>query len=101
MIGSLGFVPGLTSNYGTIMHVGAASQAHLLGLFQVSAVHNVVHLVFGTAGLLAAHRLVLSASTSSWEEARHGALGGLPRRWHSATPAGERAPQKVASPEWG
>lgn len=60
MIGALGFVPGLTSNYGTIMRVGADSQAHLLGLFQVSAVHNVVHLVFGAAGLLAARRLVWS-----------------------------------------
>ncbi|NLU63737.1 DUF4383 domain-containing protein [Rhodococcus sp. HNM0563] len=60
IIGVLGFVPGLTSNYGTILHVGADSQAHLLGFFQVSVVHNVVHLTFGGAGVLAARRLVWS-----------------------------------------
>jgi hypothetical protein len=60
IIGVLGFVPGLTSNYSTIVQMGSDSHAHLLGLFQVSAVHNTVHLAFGAVGVVAAHRLVWS-----------------------------------------
>ncbi|WP_347108542.1 DUF4383 domain-containing protein [Paenarthrobacter sp. S56] len=51
-VGVLGFIPGITSNYDTMQFAGHSSGAMLLGLFQVSALHNIVHLLFGVAGLL-------------------------------------------------
>jgi Domain of unknown function (DUF4383) len=54
LVGVLGFVPGITSNYGSLAMAGPGSGALLLGLFQVSALHNAVHLAFGAAGLLLA-----------------------------------------------
>src|SRR5690625_4974402 len=52
LVGILGFVPGITQNLDTIMFAGHHSEAALLGLFQVSVLHNVVHLLFGVVGLL-------------------------------------------------
>jgi hypothetical protein len=52
LVGILGFVPGITSNYESLQFAGHHSEAMLLGLFQVSALHNIVHLLFGAAGLL-------------------------------------------------
>jgi hypothetical protein len=49
-----GFIPGLTTNAGDIALYGHESPALLLGLFQVSILHNIIHLVFGAAGLLMA-----------------------------------------------
>lgn len=54
LVGVLGFVPGITSNYDQLGFAGHNSEAMLLGLFQVSALHNIVHLLFGAAGLLLA-----------------------------------------------
>lgn len=51
VVGVLGFVPGITSNVGSITFAGQESEAMLLGVFQVSILHNVVHLLFGVAGL--------------------------------------------------
>ncbi|MBM0236275.1 DUF4383 domain-containing protein [Micromonospora sp. ATA32] len=51
LVGVLGFIPGITSNYDTMMFAGHDSEAKLLGLFQVSVLHNLVHLGFGVAGL--------------------------------------------------
>ncbi|OUM44929.1 DUF4383 domain-containing protein [Arthrobacter sedimenti] len=51
LVGILGFVPGITSNYNTMMFAGHQSEAMLLGIFQVSILHNIVHLLFGIAGL--------------------------------------------------
>lgn len=62
LIGVLGFVPGITSNYGEMMLAGHESEARLLGLFQVSVLHNLVHLGFGVAGLALA-RTVVGART--------------------------------------
>jgi len=52
-VGILGFIPGITTNYSDLSFAGSDSGAKLLGLFQVSILHNVVHLLFGVAGLLA------------------------------------------------
>lgn len=57
VIGVLGFVPGITSNVGDLAWAGHDSGARLLGLFQVSVLHNVVHLAFGVAGLLLARTI--------------------------------------------
>ncbi|MDQ3757888.1 MAG: DUF4383 domain-containing protein [Actinomycetota bacterium] len=54
LVGILGFVPGVTSNFGDISFAGHESEAKLLGIFQVSILHNIVHLLFGVAGLAAA-----------------------------------------------
>ncbi|PWU51608.1 DUF4383 domain-containing protein [Micromonospora globispora] len=62
LIGILGFIPGITSNYDTMSFAGHNSDAKLLGLFQVSVLHNIVHLAFGVAGL-ALSRTVSGART--------------------------------------
>lgn len=52
LVGVLGFIPGITSNYETLSFAGHTSEALLLGIFQVSVLHNIVHLLFGVAGIL-------------------------------------------------
>lgn len=54
LVGILGFIPGITSNYDSLGAAGHESGALLLGIFQVSVLHNIVHLLFGVAGLLMA-----------------------------------------------
>jgi hypothetical protein len=51
LVGILGFIPGITSNIYPIDFAGHEGNAKLLGLFEVSILHNVVHLIFGAAGL--------------------------------------------------
>lgn len=54
LVGILGFIPGITTHYGDMSFGGEYSGAKLLGLFQVSILHNIVHLIFGVAGILLA-----------------------------------------------
>ena len=49
LVGLLGFIPGITM--GGLGAYGHTSEALLLGVFQVSILHNIVHLLFGVAGL--------------------------------------------------
>lgn len=49
-VGVLGFVPGITTDYDQLKFAGHDSGAMLLGIFQVSILHNVVHLLFGAVG---------------------------------------------------
>ncbi|WP_350349096.1 DUF4383 domain-containing protein [Agromyces sp. G08B096] len=51
VVGIAGFIPGLTTNIEELQFAGHASGALLLGLFQVSVLHNLVHLLFGIAGV--------------------------------------------------
>ena len=51
LVGVLGVVPGITTDYDSLKGAGHRSHAELLGIFQVSVLHNVVHLLFGVAGL--------------------------------------------------
>ena len=51
LVGILGFIPGATTNYDTMTFAGHESDAMLLGVFKVSVLHNIVHLLFGVAGL--------------------------------------------------
>jgi Domain of unknown function (DUF4383) len=51
LVGVLGFIPGVTTDYGSMTFAGHHSDAHLLGVFQVSILHNIVHLLFGLVGL--------------------------------------------------
>jgi hypothetical protein len=52
VVGIFGFVPGITTNYQSMAFAGHDSEAMLLGYFQVSILHNVVHLLYGIAGLI-------------------------------------------------
>lgn len=52
LVGVLGFIPGVTT--GGLHAAGHESHAELLGLFQVSVLHNVLHLVLGAAGIFLA-----------------------------------------------
>lgn len=54
LVGVLGFIPGITADYSTMTFAGHHSEALLLGIFQVSILHNIVHLLFGVAGVLMA-----------------------------------------------
>jgi hypothetical protein len=65
--GILGFIPGITTNYDDMTFAGNESGAELLGIFQVSILHNIVHLLFGVAGL---------ALARTWEGARAYLFGG-------------------------
>ncbi len=51
LVGILGFIPGITSSYSELSFAGHESGAKLLGLFQVSVLHNLVHMLFGVVGL--------------------------------------------------
>jgi hypothetical protein len=52
LVGVAGFIPGITSHFMDMGFAGRGSSAKLVGLFQVSVLHNIVHLLFGVAGLL-------------------------------------------------
>lgn len=52
LVGVLGFIPGVTTDYDQMTFAGHDSTAKLLGVFMVSVLHNIVHLLFGIAGLV-------------------------------------------------
>ncbi|MEO9328180.1 DUF4383 domain-containing protein [Gordonia aurantiaca] len=54
LVGVLGFIPGITTDYDSLTFAGHHSDAALLGIFEVSVLHNIVHLLFGVAGILLA-----------------------------------------------
>jgi hypothetical protein len=51
LVGILGFIPGITHGIYPIEWIGHDGNDKLLGIFKVSVLHNVVHLLFGIAGL--------------------------------------------------
>ena len=53
----LGFIPGITTNYDELKFAGDDSRAELLGIFQVSILHNIVHGLFGIVGLFLARTI--------------------------------------------
>jgi hypothetical protein len=67
LVGVLGFIPGVTTGYGGMELAGHQSHAKLIGIFEVSILHNVVHLLFGVAGLVLAR---------TWAGARSYLVGG-------------------------
>ncbi|THV24426.1 DUF4383 domain-containing protein [Glycomyces paridis] len=54
LVGVAGFIPGVTTGFDSMTFAGHHSEALLLGVFEVSVLHNVVHLLFGAVGLLMA-----------------------------------------------
>ncbi|MFI7439972.1 DUF4383 domain-containing protein [Nonomuraea indica] len=67
LVGVLGFIPGVTTGFGDMSFAGHNSDAMLLGVFQVSILHNIVHLLFGVAGIVMAR---------TWSGARAYLVGG-------------------------
>ena len=57
LVGVLGFIPGITTDYDMLSFAGHHSGAKLLGIFGISALHNLVHAAFGVAGLVLARTL--------------------------------------------
>ena len=66
LVGIAGFIPGITSDYSDLSFAGHESDAKLLGIFQVSILHNLVHLLFGVVGVVAARRWSTSRSYLIW-----------------------------------
>lgn len=56
LVGIAGFVPGLTTDHDSLQLAGHDSKAQLLGIFQVSVLHNLLHLALGLFGLVMARR---------------------------------------------
>jgi hypothetical protein len=54
LVGILGFIPGITTNLDDITFAGNDSGAELLGIVQVSSLHNIVHGLIGIVGLFLA-----------------------------------------------
>jgi hypothetical protein len=67
LVGILGFIPGITTNYDEMSFAGEDSEAELLGIFQVSVLHNIVHAAFGVVGFLLSR---------TWDGARAFLIGG-------------------------
>ncbi|HEV2886536.1 MAG TPA: DUF4383 domain-containing protein [Jatrophihabitans sp.] len=61
LVGVLGFIPGITTDYDDMSFAGHESMAKLIGVFQVSVLHNIVHLLFGIAGIALARQSARSA----------------------------------------
>ncbi|MFF8606618.1 DUF4383 domain-containing protein [Streptomyces sp. NPDC015346] len=51
LVGVLGFIPGITTDYDSLKFAEHDSHAKLLGIFQVSILHNLVHVLFGVVGM--------------------------------------------------
>ena len=60
VIGILGFIPGVTTDYGLLDWAGPHSGAKLFGVFAVSGLHNVIHLISGVVGFALARTYAAS-----------------------------------------
>ncbi|OLZ58095.1 DUF4383 domain-containing protein [Amycolatopsis keratiniphila] len=54
LAGIAGFIPGITTRIDELPFAGHGSSTMLFGVFAVSVLHNIVHLLSGLAGLLLA-----------------------------------------------
>ncbi|MCD2441540.1 DUF4383 domain-containing protein [Agromyces sp. SYSU K20354] len=66
VVGIAGFIPGLTTDVDAIVFSGHESGALLLGVFQVSILHNIVHLLYGVAGVALAAGAAASRNYLIW-----------------------------------
>jgi hypothetical protein len=67
LVGILGFIPGITTDYDQMKFAGDESGAELIGIFGVSVLHNIVHLLFAVAGFFMAR---------TWQGARTFLIAG-------------------------
>jgi len=75
VVGVAGFVPGVVDHYEQLGWWRNGSGAQLLGVFQVSILHNLVHIGFGTLGLLMARTTATARVYLSGGGAAYLALG--------------------------
>ena len=61
LAGVLGFIPGATTHFGDLRFAGQGSHAQLLGVFRVSILLNLVHLLVGALGVVSARAVALAA----------------------------------------
>jgi hypothetical protein len=66
LVGILGFIPGITTNAPGDFS-GSDSDAELFGIFEVSILHSIVHLLYGLVGI---------ALARTWDGARTFLIGG-------------------------
>ncbi|MFE7630987.1 DUF4383 domain-containing protein [Kocuria sp. NPDC057446] len=66
LVGAAGFIPGITTNYDQLMVAGHESEAMLMGIFQVSILHNLVHLLYGIAGVALARSISGARNFLRW-----------------------------------
>jgi Domain of unknown function (DUF4383) len=62
LLALLGFLPGLTAHMEELGVAGERTTTLLFGVFAVSVLHNVIHVVYAVAGLV----LAASARTARW-----------------------------------
>ena len=74
LVGVLGFIPGVTTQYDQLGFAGHESGALLLGLFQVSVLHNLAHLAFGVAGVAMARSVSGARNYLIWGGAVYAVL---------------------------
>ena len=91
LLGALGFLPGVTTNYERLQWIGHQSDALLFGVFATSGLHNVLHLLLGAAGMFcartyAASRAYLSRSSACGSTAPAPATAVSPRSSPSTAP---------------
>jgi hypothetical protein len=87
LLGILGLIPGLTTDYSDLAFAGHGSGAKLFGTFQVSILHDIVHLLVGAVGLALARttdgaRVFLTGGGTAllafWALGAAGGAGWLP-----------------------
>lgn len=66
LVGVLGFIPGVTTDYEQLQFASHGSGALLLGIFQVSILHNIVHLLFGVLGVALARSFTGARNYLIW-----------------------------------
>ena len=66
LVGIAGFIPGVTTEYEGMTFAGHESTAMLLGVFHVSILHNIVHLLFGVVGLVLARSVAGATAFLIW-----------------------------------
>jgi len=74
LVGIAGFIPGLTTGYETMQFAGHTSEAMLMGIFQVSILHNLVHLLYGVVGVAVARTAAGSRHYLIWGGAVYAVL---------------------------
>ncbi|MEX5235130.1 DUF4383 domain-containing protein [Kocuria sp. CPCC 205236] len=66
LVGAAGFIPGISTGYDTLQFAGHHSQAMLMGLIQVPILHNLVHLLYGAAGIALARTVSGARNYLRW-----------------------------------
>ena len=61
VVGILGFIPGVTTQYDSLAIVGPNSTALFLGLFQVSMLLNIIQALIGTIGVVMSRNTPMGA----------------------------------------